>query len=132
MFATIGYFFDHLGLFIINAIVACGSAAAFGVIVAFFLCSMVDIRLKGGSDPNQDSVPATFGGGLIGAVVGLALSIWLLTFKSTGTVVSNMLGIALVGIIVLFIITRIYKRIYKRIKNAQPSVKPKVQYPRHW
>jgi hypothetical protein len=89
---------------------------------------MLDIKLKGGSDPNQDSVPATFGGALIGAVIGLACSIWLLTFKSTGAVVSNMLGIAVVAIIVLFIITRIYKRFI----NAAPQVKRVSKYPRHW
>ncbi|MDR3613843.1 MAG: hypothetical protein P4L53_09750 [Candidatus Obscuribacterales bacterium] len=119
MIAAIGYFFDNLGLFVVDAIVACGSAAGFAVILAVFLCTLVDIRTRG-HDTNQDSTPAIGLGVFLGAIAGLAFSIWLLTFKSTGTVVSNLLGIALVAIIGLFIVTRIYKR----IKNAQISNKP--------
>jgi hypothetical protein len=130
MFSMLGSFFDSLGMFIINAIVVCGSAAGLAFILALFFCALTDIKLRHSTDPNLEKLPSIGFGVFLGIVVGLVYTIWVLRLESTGQVIAQNLGIAVVLSIILGIITLVYQR----IKNASARVKvaAKGEYPRQW
>jgi hypothetical protein len=130
MFAVFGSFFASLGMFIINAIVACGSAAGLALILAIFLCTLTDIKLRHKTDTDLEELPSIGLGVFLGVVVGLVYTIWVLRLESTGQVIAQNLGIAVVLSIALGIIALAYDRIKKA--SAPAKVADKGEYPRQW
>jgi hypothetical protein len=130
MFAALASFFDSLGMFIINAIVVCCSAAGLAFILAIFLCALTDIKLRHKTDTDLQKLPSIGLGVFLGAVIGLVYTIWVLRLESTGQVIAQNLGIAVVLGIALGLITLAYDRI--KNASAKAKVAAKGEYPRQW